>query len=70
MDCLYKKKGILCGFYTKELLVTSFMTEDHVEISPLICSANQWSSFHITRTLAIKELSIPNAIQKFDRQYS
>ena len=28
----------------------------HIKTSPMICSANQWTSFYMTATSAIKEL--------------
>ena len=28
----------------------------YIETSPLICSANQWTSFYMTETSAMKEL--------------
>ena len=30
----------------------------HIEISPMICSANHWTSFYVIRTSVMKELRI------------
>ena len=32
----------------------------HIETSPLICSANQWTNFNVTRTSTMKEFYYMN----------
>ena len=42
--------------------VSSFMTGPyHIETSPLICRANQWTGFYMRGTSVMKELSYMNA---------
>ena len=36
----------------------------HIEISPLICSVNQWTGFYMIRTSIMKELRTEKSILK------
>ena len=43
------------------VIINSFMAEVppyHIETSPLICSANEWTGFYMIRTSVMKELTL------------
>ena len=49
-----------------EILFNSFMTRGryHIETSPLICSANQWTGFYMITASVMKELNKNNFIKR------
>ena len=49
------------GFFAK----SSYGGPYHIEISPLICSANQWTGFYMIGTIVMKELMVKSSRQKF-----
>ena len=38
--------------------LSNILGPSHIETSPLICSANQWTGFYMVTALAMKELSL------------
>ena len=54
------KSVVLCRmfFYSYNLTLTWRRCLSHIETSPLICSANQWTGFYMIWTSVVKELII------------